>query len=593
MSEADQVAALSFLETLDIGELLQADAALVKGLKVLEIAPNNNKVYHYQLRLFVDWLREQKWLPLGEVMPSKTEGGQPIGTFDNRYRHKVPGRARSDRSYYTRPHKPAYALRDDEMTERLQQELAEFRQFRRKLRNSTFKKYYDTLTQFLGWWHRFEGVSREDLTLANLVPFVPLKPKHSELVALSGGAEDRFLELFVEEQHRLDQQAQAAAQRLANLLERYYEFQADCLSTQHRITKVMGYFAEFVYRHEINRLGLDRRAYLQIPVIKQLRDRQAVLAKRLKTKDPDVPFEQRSVPWRRVFDVLKAQQKKADEPYYYFSCIHNGKEYLGRNKRKPIPIAKDQQKLLILLFFTALPPDRVQGIHALELGKTLIQGIFEAGEFIPIERMVEQSKSKWYIKLKADQYKSGKAHGDYWGEVPNVPLGRGKAFYDYLEAWITQHRPVFRPDHNFLFVKTLTHGKARAGEPITTQGISDHVKGAFSVYTGVTVAPQTCRSMFVSYLNQIGLSEAEHEAAATAMKHLRSTQRSHYDKQDKISKMQPAIDYNCRLFAPSGHSSVQTDALPLTEGGWVDYRQLSDQQLQRLLQQVKRLPKTE
>jgi hypothetical protein len=593
MSQAEQAEALRFLETIEIGVLLQANVALDQGLKALEMAPDNYKVYHYQLRQWVNWLREQTWLPLSDVMPSKTGGGQPIGTFGNRYKHKVPGRSRSTRSYNMRPGKPAYALREWEMPERLRQEITEFRQFRRKLRDSTFEEYCKELTRFLGWWHRFEGIPREDLTLEKLIPLVPLQPKHSDLVALSGESEDRFLQLLVEQQYSLDQQSQTAAQQLANRLERYYEFQSDCLDTQHRITRVIGYFAEFVYRHEINRLGLNRRAYLQIPVIKRIRDLQAILAKRLRTKSPEIPFEKRSIPWRRVFDVLKAQQRKADEPYYYFKQVVNGKEYLGRNKRKPISIAKDHQKFLILLFFVALPPDRVQGIQALELGKTLIQGTFETGEFIPIERMAEPYEARWYIKLKADQYKSGKAHGNYWGEVPNVPLGRGKTFYDYLEAWITEHRPFFKPDHDFLFVKTQTHGKAIAGEPITTQGVSDHVKGAFSVYTGVTVAPQSCRSMFVSYLNQIGAAEAELEAAAAAMKHQRSTQRNHYDRQDKFSKTQPAIDYNCRLFDQSEASSAQADALPLTEGGWVDYRQLSDQQLQRLLQQVKRLPKAE
>ena len=94
--------------------------------------------------------------------------------------------------------------------------------------------------------------------------------------------------------------------------------------------------------------------------------------------------------------------------------------------------------------------------------------------------------------------------------------------------------------------------------------------------------------MFVTYLNQIGASEAELEAAATAMRHHRSTQRKHYDRLDKVNKVQPVMEFNRALFASTDSSSVETTALPMTAGGWVDYRQLTDQQLQRLLQQLKR-----
>ncbi len=97
--------------------------------------------------------------------------------------------------------------------------------------------------------------------------------------------------------------------------------------------------------------------------------------------------------------------------------------------------------------------------------------------------------------------------------------------------------------------------------------------------------------MFATYLNQVGASEAELEAAAAAMHHSRSTQRLHYDRQDKINKVQSVIELNRCLFDSIRNHSLSLEALPLTEGQWVDYRCLTDQQVQSLLQQIKRLSK--
>lgn len=590
MAEVDRAAALTFLESIEIGALLQAEAALEQGLKSLGIAVSNHKVYRYNFRQWVDWLQEQGWLSPQAVMLPPLTGGQPIGTFANRYKHRATGRMRRERFKDLRSQKPAYALRDSEVPEALRLELEAFSKFRRDLEPETLKVYLGALMRLLGWRHRFEGMPLENLTLVKLIPFVPVKPRHSDIVSEVGESENAYLKALVQRQQELDQQALIAAQHVEQLLERYFEFQADCVTTQHQTTKVFSCLAQFVYWEEIQRLGLERRAYHQIPVLKRLKSIQATRAKLVRNTSPAIPFEEHSIPWRQVFEVLKQQQRKADEPYVYYSIIKNGKEYLGRNLRSETAIARDLQTFLLVLFFVAVPPGRTQGVQALELGKTLKQGVFESGEFIPVDRLAEPHLAKWYIQLKSNQYKSGKAHGTYWGEVPNVPLGQGKTFYDYLERWIEHDRLAFQPDHDFLFVKTCSRlNVTRAGEPITKASVRGFVRGAFSVYAGVQVSPQTCRPMFVTYLNQIGASEAELEAAATAMRHCRSTQRKHYDRLDKVSKMQPVMEFNRHLFAPPDSSPAETMALPITEGGWVDYRQLTDQQLQRLLQQLKRL----
>lgn len=588
MNEAEQSAALAFLASIEIDALLQAEEVLEKGLKALDIAASSHKVYRYQFRQWVAWLERQDWLSPQVVTQQPRTGGQPIGTFANRYKHRVPGRKRSQRFKNQRPQKPVYALRDHEVNEALRLELEAFRQFHRKLAKDTIASYVTELRKLLGWQHRFEGVPLEHLSLAKLIPFVPLKPCHSDIVAEVGQDEDAYLKVLVQQQQELDHQGLLAAQQVEQILERYFEFQAECVGTQVQITHVFCSLAQFVYWEDIQRLGLDRRAYSQIPVLKRLRAIRTARSKVKQDTPPAIPLEDRSISWRQVFEVLKQQQRKADEPYHYYAIVRNGKEYQCRNKRSKTAMAKDLQTFLLVLFFVAVPPGRTQGVQALELGKTLKQGIFEAGEFIPVERLADPKLAKWFIQLRPNQYKSGKSHGTYWGEVPNVPLGEGKAFYDYLEQWIERDRLVFEPDHNFLFVKTVKRRNVQIGGPITKSSVKQLVRGAFSIYSGVPVSPQTCRTMFVTYLNQVGASESELEAAATAMRHHRSTQRKHYDRLDKVTKVQPVMEFNRALFASTDSASAETTALPMTAGGWLDYRQLTDQQLQQLLQQLKR-----
>lgn len=298
----------------------------------------------------------------------------------------MKGRRRSQGFKDQRPQKPAYALRDYEVPEALHLELEAFRQFYRKLAKDTLIICVTELMKLLGWRHCFEGVPLEDLSLAKLIPFVPVKPCHSAIVAEVGQSEDAYLKALVQQQQELDQQSLLAAQQVEQLLERYFEFQAECVTTQVKITHVFSKLAQFVDWEEIQRLGLDRRAYCQIPVLKRLRDIKTSRSRLQRDTPPAIPFQERSIPWRQVFEVIKQQQRKADEPYVYYTIVRDGKEYLYRNKRSESAIAKDLQTFLLVLFFVAVPPGRTQGVQALELGKTLKQGIFESGQFIPVER---------------------------------------------------------------------------------------------------------------------------------------------------------------------------------------------------------------
>ena len=63
------------------------------------------------------------------------------------------------------------------------------------------------------------------------------------------------------------------------------------------------------------------------------------------------------------------------------------------------------------------------------------------------------------------------------------------------------------------------------------------------------VTPKEFRRIYVTYLKEMGATEAELEAAAAAMQHSRKMQSTVYDKQVQFEKMNPVLDLNERIWA--------------------------------------------
>jgi hypothetical protein len=251
-----------------------------------------------------------------------------------------------------------------------------------------------------------------------------------------------------------------------------------------------------------------------------------------------------------------------------------------KQRRRPLAIAVDLQKLLVIGLFCFIPPERNRTITELEIGRTLIRGTLDNGLFVPMDEMISPEKAKWFIKLSPEDYKTGKFYQDYCAPIDDIQLSNGKTFYGYIQRWIDEYRPLFDPGHNRLFVKVKTTMGGTSGEPITYRNMTGWVKYLFMKYTGVPVVPQSLRKMYVTFLRNSGASEAELEAAARAMHHSRAMQAAEYDEQELQDKLAP-------IRALQAFDSCSKQALPLTAHGQLKLRDLSDVQIKALLQELR------
>jgi len=562
MLKAEQEAALSFLDRISTDQLATCLKAQQQVLEALDTTSDIRKTNRYQLSLFLDWMHEQTLAHAVEMIEAEERRQQSSG--QTRVFHKSP-----------------YVLREHQTPEPLKADLQAFKHFCQthlRLTEGTYDDRTDHICRLLGWLHHVEKEEVETLSFTRVIPLVRLTPLETDLTPTQ-----RFIE-----QHRLDDDGAEAAQSVTALLDRYFDFHANSLSTQVLITESLLLLTKFVYRDEIQRLGLTHSSEInRIPVIRRLRqildDRQGAL----QAAPPVVPHESHSIPWETTVQVLNRLREKFDRAVeeYEASRRVTGK-YQGQPTRSRHQLGRYLQTFLVVGFFVILPPDRPRTVRELELGRTLKQGLIQSGTFIPVDRLPLKSEARWYIHLGPQDYKTGKYYGESWVEVPDMPLSNGVGFYHYLNLWISDFRLSFHPNHQVLFVTTKAIHGATVGDRLCTGKLTQKIRDAFQEQVGVPVVPQAFRKMFVTYLKSSGAEEHILEGAAVAMHHSREIQERVYDQQPHPEKIQPILDFNLQLFELVFVAEEQP--LPLTDNGQIDFPLLTTEQRQLLLEGLER-----
>jgi hypothetical protein len=259
---------------------------------------------------------------------------------------------------------------------------------------------------------------------------------------------------------------------------------------------------------------LLNKTYVDIPIINQIRNLIRLTNERV---DPS----------SRVGNEAK---KWLDWPEY-LACV----EYLKKDcaiytsdgqPRTERAIAHSYKRYLVAAFLAYMPPDRQRTLRELELGRTLVRGTFKNNIFSP------NDNGRWYIKLGADDYKTGKAYKEQISEVPEI-------IYPELEAWLNQWRPVLNPSHNFVFCQL-------DGQPYTAEGMYQQFRHAIYRASAVlfnhgkALNPHLVRSMAITHFIREGATEQQMDAMSIAMKHSRDAQKRDYDRRSQQEKLAPA-----------------------------------------------------
>ena len=539
MTAQDRQTALRFLADVSLVQLQNALDTQLTVFERLHVGKHSRAVYRSYLKRFLEWCREQDWMPDASFSDPVQSASKTISV----HQFKRPnGKGLKVRSKVTgRQQKAAYALgavSGDIISPKLQQQLDAFDQFAQaqlKLRPYPLQISKTLLLQYLGWLHRYEGVPLNELRLETLVTVVPLKQRLADFTHTSGEPDPLA---YAAAKAMAMESAEREGRKTIKLIERYLNFVDGALGTYVEIIKTVTRVAKFLYDSQTNAILYDY--YEDIPVIQQLRQLAADLKRARQGEPAQVPYERKSVAWEQALTVLFELKRLADLDVRYAKDASKQDGYRVQPRRAK-GIGMSYQQFLSLGFFMVIPPDRSRTFYELELDRTLRWGYFQDGLFVAIEDR-EDPSAAWYIHLQAEDYKTGAAHGEYWGKVLNAEFADGTCFYDYIQRWLTEFRPLFQPEHPFFFVQ-------RNGKPLLKNALYARLRYFFQKLVAVPVTPKELRRMYVTQLYAEGASEAEKEAAACAMHHSRKMQASVYNQLDQIRMTAPIYTFNEQAFS--------------------------------------------
>jgi hypothetical protein len=398
------------------------------------------------------------------------------------------------------------------------------------LRPPTIKINLKLINQLLGWLHREKGIPLETLSLDDVVRFSRVKVRVEDYLKTRGtdkGIVDR--QRFADAKFTFEETAKDLADKTVERIKEYLSWRGSHPGTDVIALIVFGNVAKFLYRNETE----EKKTFGDIIVIKKLRELCSERSQLVKKTPQAVPYSQKSIHWEHALKVIRAVQKEADL---------RTQPSTGRPLAKTT-IARNIQRLLILLLFMARPPDRSRTIYELEVDRTFMFGEYKSGKFTPAARMENPKEAEWNLHLLPADSKTGDTYGETWDGSPNTPegfLANGKTFYYYLDLWLNQYRAVFKPTHKCLLTA------ARFDKPLDDHAIRFRVRELFVKHTGVPVTPKELRKMYVTYLKDSGATEAELEAGATAMRHSREMQSETYDQQERENKTAPVSEFHKR-----------------------------------------------
>jgi len=525
---------LAFLSQVTAEQFKEASSVQEAVFEHLQIDKDHRRRNRSPLNQMVTWAETQGYFgstePEGEA--AQTEAEVPFRLLSPKGQRR---KYANDIKLRKKPRRKAYALGTqpgDYVNNALEKQLKDLVAYlSKRIRERTIQQNLEPIKQLLGGLHREEGISLDDLKLESIVPFTPLKPILDNYRYKKGknkGLIDTRRHERAEATLKLEAKAQAP--KTVKRIEEYLTLQGNHPGTDTIAMTSFINVAKFLYRYETE----EEEEFDDIEVIKKLRKLRARIAKLRKKTPPTVPHSKKRIPWEDALKVLRAVQKEAD----LRTC--------PSRRSRPLPetaIARNVQRLLILLLFMASPPDRSRTIYELEVGRTFEFGEYKNEIFTAAADMKNPDEAEWLFHLYHADYKTGDKYGEVWDSLPNTPegfLADGKTLYDYLDLWRNQYRAVFKPTHNCLLTTTF------ADKPLGSSSMWSRVRHTFFKHTGVPVSPKELRKMYVTYLKDSGATEAELEGAAARQRQSREMQSEVYDQQERGNKVAPVEEFHER-----------------------------------------------
>lgn len=474
--KASKLETLDFIKKIPLCEFVEALNVQQKVFDYLGSKKYLQRPNRHRLKQMLDWCSSQDWWTQATNSKSKDYAPRRRNKLGNA--HKV--------NISNRPARPPYRLMPHEISLNLQTELDCLHKFQtsvqvrhrqdQAVKKPTAEKTQTAVLLILGWLHRTNNIILEELNLKQL--------------------DDIDIAYNYTDWLREERQV--------------------CPKTEIQALVALLQVAKFLHYKESDQqqCQLLNKTYVDIPIINEIRNLICLTNERVQTSS-------------RVADEAV---KWLDWPEY-LACV----EYLKKDcsiytsdgqPRTERAIAHSYKRYLVAAFLAYMPPDRQRTLRELELGRTLVRGTVKNNIFSP------NDNGRWYIKLGADDYKTGKAYKEQISEVPEI-------IYPELEDWLNRWRPVLNPSHKFVFCQL-------DGKPYTSSAMYQLFRHAIYRASAVlfnhgkALNPHLVRSMAITHFIREGATEQQMDAMSIGMKHSRDAQKRDYDRRSQEEKLAPA-----------------------------------------------------
>lgn len=588
--------AIEFLKTLPLITLFTALQDQAEYFEQIGADPACRRRNRHYLKQLLDIVQQQGWLP-GLPTPRAQLGfnrlRKPVGE-KRTYAHEI--------RTTTRRRLPPFALGAQNYPEDyvlvdgvrvlgnavLHQQLEDLKQFvLQDCSLSRAEQIVHSIKLVLGYLHRQQHVPLAELFLTTLIPFVQLRFSEQDFqddpdFALDPRGQLANLIAAYQKLAMAEAVALRTAKQRASLttghVNAYFEWRQQVLSrhgqpdglTPAAKRQVLGAVlaaSKFLYRRQTDRH--EAKDYEDVPVVRQLK----IMAQQQKVDPRQVKkqIEKRCVTWEQAMEVLRQQLLQATELCSRVEDPRNP-AWVRTYKRTATAIAIDMQKALALALMMLIPTDRQQTYRRLQFGTTLKNGQFATDgshTFLDWGPPAHPDEASLWINL--DDFKTVETYGEFWYPVPNVQFSTGRTLYQYIAAWVwgfedqsgqwssyykgeNRHwqgyidaagvrggwRAALQPEHGYLFTMPITR------QPHTSTSFRCLIREIFVHFTqeeGVPVAvtPHSLRHMLSTYLNRLGISEAEKESFSYVLHHSPEIHQGHYVHQDNLHQIGPAV----------------------------------------------------
>jgi hypothetical protein len=544
-------AGLDYLKALPLGKLSGAVALTETEFERLNTPVEKRYPIRSRLRGWINWASKQDVHHIAD----KGENIQPA--FNTFYVNGVQREQTKVGMHLHENRRPVHALcakqfPHDYINDYLQQQLDTYEKWRKKnnVTSGSIVTEKEQILQLLGWLHRYENISLDELRFECMI-------SKNQLIFFASNYRE-YYEYMRQERIGIQEACQRADDDKART-ERYLEFAGKNPNSKLRRLYIVIAIAKFVYQDELG--SDDFPEDRTIPILRRLLNIQVDLKTEKQATPPTIKYSKTSTSWEQAIMAMEKERLRAEQVAVY-TRDRTRKGYHPQ-ERPETAIANDLQRFLSIAF-CILIPSRSRTFYDLRIGETLKEGVLSNREFLSVEDIrnrglwdVCKNSVRFYIHHQAEDSKVGKSmtpalheSEGWWAEIPNIPCG-DNFLYDYIRRWLDWGRAVKgEVVHNFFF------RKAFSTEPMICSDWNQRIRKIFSRWTGVSVPPNNIRDMFTSHFPKYK------ESAALLLQHSESTHVREYDMRLTVDKIQPVMDANINLISSVLSNLKETGLTP-------------------------------